>query len=247
LHCLTRHSADRTTIALWWGYLFMAENKKSFLLYCDLIHTIKKLPKETVADLFIIILEYVNDLNPEIKDNILLEVAFEPIKQKLKRDLRRYEAFVIKQSENGKQGGRPKKANALQEKPEKPSLLSESQKSLNDIDSVNDIDIKNNIIFEFEEFRKLYPGSKRGHKTELENLKKKHKDWKQVVQLLTPSIKQQIQQNTTLAGAGKFVPNWKNMQTWINQRCWEVEVQKDVVAPDNSKLKMEPGEYKSFW
>jgi hypothetical protein len=41
----------------------------------------------------------------------------------------------------------------------------------------------------FNNFRKLYPGTKRGNATEFENFKKKHKDWKQVVSTLEPSIK----------------------------------------------------------
>ena len=46
----------------------MAEDKKSFLLYADLIHTVKKLPKEKIGDLFLTILEYVNDTNPIVDD-----------------------------------------------------------------------------------------------------------------------------------------------------------------------------------
>lgn len=75
----------------------MAENKKSFVLYCDLIHTVKKLPKEKQAELFVHILEYVNDENPET-DDVLLEIAFEPIKQSLKRDLKKYESKLEKKS-----------------------------------------------------------------------------------------------------------------------------------------------------
>ena len=71
----------------------MAEDKKSFLLYVDLIHTVKKLPKEKIGDLFLTILEYVNDMNPTV-DDILVEIAFEPIKQQLKRDLRQWEEKI---------------------------------------------------------------------------------------------------------------------------------------------------------
>ena len=66
----------------------MAENKKSFLLYCDLIHTVQKLNDQQAGKLFKHVLEYVNDLNPQT-DDILTEVCFEPIKQNLKRDLRK--------------------------------------------------------------------------------------------------------------------------------------------------------------
>ncbi len=78
----------------------MAEDKKSFLLYVDLIHTVKKLPKEKIGDLFLTILEYVNDMNPTV-DDILVEIAFEPIKQQLKRDLRQWEEKIEVRSANG--------------------------------------------------------------------------------------------------------------------------------------------------
>jgi hypothetical protein len=81
----------------------MAEDKKSFLLYADLIHTVKKLPKEKVGDLFLTILEYVNDMNPTV-DDILVDIAFEPIKQQLKRDLRTWEKRIEKRSDNGSLG-----------------------------------------------------------------------------------------------------------------------------------------------
>jgi len=81
----------------------MAENKKSFVLYCDLIHTIDKLPDEVAGKLFKLILDYVNDKNPQVED-VLLSVAFEPIKRQLKRDLKDWERQKQKRSEAGKKG-----------------------------------------------------------------------------------------------------------------------------------------------
>ena len=68
----------------------MAEGKKSVLLYCDLIHTVNKLPDETAGKLFKHFLAYINDLNPST-DDLLVEIAFEGVKQSLKRDLKKYE------------------------------------------------------------------------------------------------------------------------------------------------------------
>jgi hypothetical protein len=107
----------------------MAENKKGFVLYADLIHTIEKLPSDKAGDLFKHILRYVNDLNP-LTDDMIVDLVFEPIKQQLKRDLVKWEEFRIKQSENGKLGGRPKKDMPLILNPKNPSLILESQKSL---------------------------------------------------------------------------------------------------------------------
>ena len=94
----------------------MAENKKSFLLYCDIHFTIQKLTDEQSGKLFKHILSYVNDENPELND-FILELVFEPIKQALKRDLKRYEAICLRNKDNGSKGGRPK---TKQRKPKKP-------------------------------------------------------------------------------------------------------------------------------
>ena len=80
----------------------MAENKKSFLLYCDLLHTVKKLSDEQAGKLFKHVLEYVNDLNPETED-IITDLCFEPIKQNLKRDLQKYEQIREKKRRSRKE------------------------------------------------------------------------------------------------------------------------------------------------
>jgi hypothetical protein len=129
----------------------MAVNKKSFLLYCDIIHTVKKLSKEQAGELFLTILSYVNDENPNPNDQII-DLVFEPIKQQLKRDLKNYEMRCDRNKENGLKGGRPPKTEANQTKPKKPiGLISNPEKPKkadNDIDTDNDndIDIDNGIL-----------------------------------------------------------------------------------------------------
>jgi len=78
----------------------MANNKKSFILYCDLIHTIEHLSDEQAGNLFKHILNYVNDRNP-ITDNVITNLAFEPIKQQLKRDLKDWEDKLEQRSVAG--------------------------------------------------------------------------------------------------------------------------------------------------
>lgn len=109
-------------------YEIMAEGKKSVLLYCDLIHTIEKMDDETAGLFFKHYLRYVNDLNPET-DNLVVDIAFESVKQNLKRDLKKWEQRAEKSRENGKKGGRPKKPNETQKtqqvisKPRKPDTV----------------------------------------------------------------------------------------------------------------------------
>ncbi len=112
----------------------MAKDKKSFLLYADLIHTIEKLNDEQAGKLFKHVLRYVNDQHPE--SDQFTEVVFEPIKQTLKRDLEKYEGIRQRNSENAKKRW---DATACDRIPNMPALTKNA-----DNDSVNDNDI--NII-----------------------------------------------------------------------------------------------------
>lgn len=122
----------------------MAKDKRSFVLYCDLIHTVKKLPKETRGALFLHILEYVNDMNPVIENDVLLEIAFEPIKQQLKRDLKDWEGEKMLRSESGRLGGiksgesRRKKQKEANEANASNALSNEANEAVNVSVSVND-------------------------------------------------------------------------------------------------------------
>ena len=79
----------------------MAKDKNSFLLYCDILHTVEKLDDVQAGKLFKHLLKYVNDQNPT-PENPLVEIAFEPIRQSLKRDLIKYENIRERNSENAK-------------------------------------------------------------------------------------------------------------------------------------------------
>ena len=91
----------------------MAKDKKSVLLYCDIIHTVEKMDNETAGQFFKHYLRYINDLNPET-ENLVVDIAFESVKQNLKRDLKKWELRAENSRNNGRKGGRPRK-------PEKPS------------------------------------------------------------------------------------------------------------------------------
>ena len=86
----------------------MAENKKSFVLYCDIIKTVEMLPNETAGELFKHLLSYVNDQDPKT-ENMLVKLAFEPIKQQLKRDLKKWESIREKRSLAGKKSAASRK------------------------------------------------------------------------------------------------------------------------------------------
>ena len=114
----------------------MATGKKSFLLYCDIIHTVEQLTDVEAGDLFKHILRYVNDKNPEAT-NTITRIAFEPIKQSLKRDLDRFESICKRNSDNAKKRWDATASDRI------PNDTKNAD-SDSDSDSDSDIDIKSN-------------------------------------------------------------------------------------------------------
>ena len=78
------------------------QNKESFVLYTKYIDTFKELTDEQAGKLIKVILEYVNDMNPEPEG--LIKIAFIPIKQQLKEDLVKWKEEKEKRSIAGKKG-----------------------------------------------------------------------------------------------------------------------------------------------
>ena len=114
----------------------MAKEKNSFLLYCDIIHTVLKLNDQQAGKLFKHLLKYVNDQNP-IAEDIVTEIAFEPIRQSLKRDLIKYEGIRERNSENAKKRWN---ATASERIPKVPNDTKNAD-SVSDSDSVISKDI----------------------------------------------------------------------------------------------------------
>lgn len=109
----------------------MAQDKKKIIVYTDWKSTFEKLSDEEAGRLIKHFFSYVNDENPNAPDR-LTELLFEPIKQTLKRDLKKWETFIDKQKENGKKGGRPKKPKPFNKNPNEP------KKAVSVSDSVKD-------------------------------------------------------------------------------------------------------------
>jgi len=109
----------------------MATGKKSFIAYCDWLETFEELDDAEAGRLVKHLFRYVNDLDPQTEDK-LTKMTFIPIKQTLKRDLKKHEAVAERNRENGAKGGRPKKPTGLSGLNEKP------KKADNDNDNDND-------------------------------------------------------------------------------------------------------------
>jgi hypothetical protein len=92
----------------------MAEDKKSFVLYCDQIHLFEGLDDDEAGRLIKHIFRYCNDMNPVAPDKIT-KVGFEPIKHQLKRDLIKYLGKKKQWSDAGKASAETKRLLKLEQ------------------------------------------------------------------------------------------------------------------------------------
>ena len=79
------------------------------------------------------------------------------------------------------------------------------------------------LRLEFEEARQLYPGDKRSMIVEWTyfcNLKRFKGRWSEIVPLLIPAIKRQIEHRKIATG---FVAEWKGFKSWIYNSYWTLE------------------------
>jgi hypothetical protein len=81
----------------------MAEGKKSFILYADVIDTFEHLTNEQRGEVIWWILQYVNDRKPEPLNGLLMAVIAN-IRAQLKRDLDKYRIKLEQSSESGRIG-----------------------------------------------------------------------------------------------------------------------------------------------
>ena len=190
----------------------MAKNKKSVLLYCDIIHTVEPLTNEEAGKLFKHYLRYINDQNPESPDR-LTALLFEPIKQNLKRDLKKWEGKCESNSLNARaRWEKQNNANACER------MQSDAKHA--DKDTVTDKDIN----IGFETFWDLY-GKKVGDKLKCK------KKW--------DSLKNE-ERETAIKTIPDFIRQFSDKQyqpfpeTSLNQKRWNDEI-KQPTKPDHTK------------
>ena len=180
----------------------MAKDKKSFVLYADLIHTVSKMPNEKAGELFKHILEYVNDKNP-ITDDLIIQLTFEPVKQQLKRDLLKYETKKEQWSKAGKRSAEVRNAKKKQR-----TLTDVENRSTDSTVNVNVNDI-NNI---YEKFVKEVKDGGFASQVEATYMRLRIK-----IGTLTPLLKDfqlhLTEQNRLHTNTKDF---WKNFVNWLN-------------------------------
>ena len=115
----------------------------------------------------------------------------------------------------------------------------EIKKIINKKTNKNSTDDFSELEEAFEVFRKRYPGTKRGHKVEFENFKKKNPaTWQSIIPMLLPAIEREIRHHEESEAARVFVPAYANLATWINQSRWTSEF--PTIAPGQQPQKSIP-------
>ena len=200
----------------------MAENKKSFVLYSDSQGLVNQLPDEVAGRLLKHIYAYVNDENP-ISDELLLNIAFEPIKMQLKRDLIKWENQLEQRRNAGLKSAEVRKRNSTTVN--ERSISSTDNVNVNDNVSVtvndNDILLKKETkreCFTFDEFWSLYP-----KKVAKEICGKKYES-------LSANDKQKIKETLPNFILHKPFKDYThpNPSTYLNQKRWNDEINTTV-------------------
>lgn len=115
----------------------MAKDKKGFILYSDQKELFEQLPDDKAGQLIKFIMSYVNDENPQT-DDLIINLAFTPIKQQLKRDLEKFEQTKANRSEAGKAGANKRWQNIANDSKRISSI---AKIAVNDNVNVKDNDI----------------------------------------------------------------------------------------------------------
>lgn len=116
---------------------------------------------------------------------------------------------------------------------ENPPIGTQSKVKKSKVEESNTLSQKCDLYKEsFERFRKLYPGTKRGLDVEYLNFVKKNKP--EIADLLISALEVEINHRNSLSLQRVFVPPWKNLSTWINQKCWTQEFP-EITTRDSNK------------
>ena len=196
----------------------MAENKKSFVLYADLIKSIEHLTNEEKGILFNHLLEYVNDMNPTLTDRLIL-TAWKPIELQLKRDLVKFEEVKAKRSDAGKRSAELRALNSVKQKPTKStSVKSVQHRSTNSTVNVND-NVNDNVINIYRAFAHLCMSVDEFNKLEVDYTK-------QQIDTALDSI-ENYKQNT------KYKSLYLTTKNWLSKELKKSETNKQKKSVDD--------------
>lgn len=210
--------------------------KDTLIIYRDWWEAIKSLPANLQPTAFNAICEYAFEGKQPTDPMIFAVTAL--MRSAIDRDKAKWEAVRKKRSDAGKRGLAKRWG---KQNPEQSETITNDSKDSRcyQIQSPTpeptpdpqptDTEEQTKLEAEFERFRALYPGNKRGAAIEFGNLKKKYpKKWREIVPLLVPAVERLLAYHKAAteankAGAQIFLPHFAYLQTWINNARWTDE------------------------
>ncbi len=198
------------------------EDRGKYITILCLMHQQGRLSEESIS--FI-----VGSVSVNLKSKFSVDENGLWYNKRLEFETEKRNKFTESRRNNGLLGGRGIKKNKASAK-----ASAKHKDNLMENENVNEIkDLINNELQIFDNFRKEYLGTKRGNETEFKNFQK-HSDWKLVLPKLLTSLNNQIANRKLKKQKNEFVPEWKNLQTWINNRCWEEVI--DHIKQENKSI-----------
>lgn len=137
-----------------------------------------------------------------------------------------YGVAIARGKGKGKENGGADNQGELPEKTKEKAKR--KKKPMKPVEPETDDDEKANtseLVEMFNQFRQAFPGTKRGLEVELDNLKRKYRNWRELIPLFMPALEKAKAWREGMTAAGQFVPSWPYLRTWINDRRWENEYQ----------------------
>lgn len=213
--------------------------KDTLIIYRDWWEAIKSLPANLQPTAFNAICEYAFEGKQPTDPMIFAVTAL--MRSAIDRDKAKWEDVRKKRSDAGKRGLAKRWGKQNPEQSETVTNDSkdskcyqmptnaEAQPEPTPDPQPTDTEEQTKLEAEFERFRALYPGNKRGAAIEFGNLKKKYpKKWREIVPLLVPAVERLLAYHKAAteankAGAQIFLPNFAYLQTWINNARWTDE------------------------
>jgi len=236
--------------------LDMAEGKKSFILYSDMRGLFDRLPQEKAGALIQHIFAYVNDENPAT-DDIVIEIAFEPIKNQLKRDLKKWKNQKDQRSGAGKASAAARKrkstnvneiqrkstnVNEIQRKSTNVNEIQRKSTGVNEIQRKSTVNVNDNVndnvnvnVIEHsscDEQRASFDlfWNKYDHKIDKGRVRKK---WDKLSEKDREAIMQHLKKYIPNTFKDKY-PTRRHPTTYLSNRTWEndvIELPKEDTRP----------------